>query len=280
MSYNYYQPMIQANLTTLHQARAENKYQELFSLLDNKRLCIGVKLEQIHNYFVGQIEEHHGTICPRHYQYIKGEKWFMYECFASLDTLHDRYRGGKQGWSLTLLRLVYLGLLVKHVPSADAEYNSAEHIASMDRANSSKRPVTWYGIPCYTDKVLSTANGRAADALTIKGKDSLRDMAGAETANICTDTGYDIHAQTEQRRLLLYSAFADLMKKNGFCYDADVVKMAKSNCPSEHRWRMDDTWREYRPLLLRQFDLIRSRPTKAEQELFCLDKQTFIIRNR
>lgn len=261
------------NLSLLSSAEENGQYPNLFKLLNRYGGSCWHRLRQLYEYFAEQQRNGYGEYCEFHK---------VQEAFASFDELIKRYRGNKETWKSATFKLAAMGLLIIHVPDQDRRYNSARHIESIERAKAAghRYPVTWYGIPEYTESLLEQANSRANNLQWIKGKDGLRDILGVSEANRITGTGWNIHPDTDERRRVLKAALHDIISKNGYAYAEDVIAMAEKERLSEgDGWRVRKTWEEYKTILYFEMDMVYSRPNKEDKKKYKLETDKYIIKS-
>ena len=218
-----------------------------------------------------------------------GRGW---EWFASQQTLVDKYGSNKETWGKAINKLSMLGLLNVFKPrmNADGEkFNSPGQHYSAERAkdaavNGSRRPCTWYRVYHYTKKALAFAESRAplVKAGKARDKDSMRDALGAKAANAITDTAYDIHPDTDDRRETLEWVVGMCLRVYGYATSNMVTNKAMEldsrKGYSYNRW--EKTWKAYKPLLFEKYRLKESRPTNAEKAKWGIVGNGWIIRSR
>ena len=236
-----------------------------------------------------------------------GRGW---EWFASQQTLVDNYGSNKNTWKRAIRKLYFMGLIGIYNPVDGREFNTPGQQYSAERAKQgmalsglkaaliqngfpadavekymddlSCRPCTWYRIHHYTEKLLDRAEALAplVKAGYATDKDSMRDVGGKEFANLITDTGYDIHPNTELRRTLLgLELVTQLLENRGYTTSKNVLDAFTDkglSFGSKQRWL--ETWKSYKPYLFDERKLKESRPTNAEKERWGLAGDGWIIR--
>lgn len=236
-----------------------------------------------------------------------GRGW---EWFASQGKLVELYGSNKETWGKAINKLSMLGLVGVFNPrmNEDGEkFNSSGQQHSADRAKQGAaiegikaamldygysneaveglkcRPCRWYRIHHYTDKLLKRAENLAplVKAGAARDKDSIRDALGAKAANAITDTAYNIHPDTDDRRETLEWVMGMWFRIDGYATSKKVIRSAMEldewKGYTYDRWL--ETWKAYKPLLFAEKGLKESRPTNAEKAKWGIVGDGWIIRN-
>ena len=274
-----YRQQIQENMAMLDKAIASGNYPRLSALLLSHGKSLYRKLSALHSYFYGYGQDERQRL-----SYYEGRGW---EMMLSYDTMTTLGAGtDKATWEKAILKLCALQMLGVYRPRT-GEYsflNSSVQQLSADRAEAAgRKPVLWYRVPGYTPNLLKIAEGKA-EAVQQMGnginKDAIRDAVGAVKANRITDTGYNIHPETEDRRDTLKWLLGMRLRVDGYTTSRNIVSEAKEfdkrKGYSYDRWL--ETWKAYKPLLFEALQLKEGRPTKAEKERWALEGDSWIIR--
>lgn len=280
ISENTYRKNIRENITLLDETMESGEYPHLTELLCSHGKSLYRKLKSLLEYF-----DKYGHDIKQRMSYHDKRGW---EMMASYDVMSTLGAGmDKATWEKAVLKLCTLQLLKPFRPRTDEEYrqlNTSVQQLSADRAEKDKRkPVTWYHVPKYTKSVLKQAEALApfVKAGAAVNKDSIRDVLGADLANKATDTGWDIHPDTKDRRNTLKWMLIVKLRLDGYATSKNVVCEAMEfdsyKGYSYSRWF--ETWNGYKGELLRELHLKKSRPTKAEKERWKLNSDEHIIRS-
>lgn len=282
---------LQENLQILNNivCGADTKYpalRGLFVTQEGKTNALYNKLVCLHDYAL-----HYEDDGERKMEDV-GRGW---EWYASQQVLVNRYGSNKETWGKAINKLSMLGLVGVFNPrmNDDGEkYNSYGQQYSAERAKQGAaiknidglkcRPCRWYRIHHYTDKLLKRAETLAplVKAGAARDKDSMRDAVGAKMANAITDTAYNIHPDTDDRRETLEWVMGMWFRIDGYATSKKVIRSAMEL----DRWkgytygRWLETWKAYKPLLFAEKGLKESRPTKAEKEKWGIMGDGWIIR--
>ena len=277
-----YRKIISENMELLDRAIESGEYPKLSALLLSYRKSLYRKLLALHRYF-----SKYGNDERQRISYHEGRGWEMmlsYDVMTTLGAGKD-----KRTWEKAILKLCALQMLGCFRPRK-GEYgylNSPVQQLSAQRAIEEKhKPVTWYRVPRYTEKLLRIAEEKA-EAVKKAGnginKDAIRDVVGSEKANKITDTGYEIHKATSMRRAILRAQVRIDIEKNGYTKKEKVIDACygRSLHSTEifgYRERWVETWKAYKPLLFEELKLKEGRPTKVEKERWRLNDDSWIIR--
>lgn len=285
-----YRQTLHDNMTMLDRAIASGAIPRLSALLLSHGKSLYRKLSALHRYFYRYGEDERQRL-----SYYEGRGWEMmlsYDVMTTLGAGRD-----KATWEKAVLKLCALQMLGCFRPRG-GEYsylNSGVQQLSADRAEAEgRKPVMWYRVPRYTDKLLRIAEEKAEAVRQLGSgidKDAIRDAWGAVMANRITDTGYGIHEQTENRRKALEISLKENLKDKGYAISKDVLEFARYiyytfefeegysyKIDDWQRWR--DTYKAYKPALYADLGLKEGRPTKAEKQRWGLDGDSWIIRQR
>ena len=279
ISENTYRKNIRENVTLLDEAMESGEYPHLTELLCSHGKSLYRKLKSLLEYF-----DKYGHDIKQRMSYHDKRGW---EMMASYDVMSTLGAGmDKATWEKAVLKLCTLQLLKPFRPRTDEEYrelNTSVQQLSADRAEKDKRkPVTWYHVPKYTKSVLKQAEYLApfVKAGAAVNKDSIRDMLGADLANKATDTGWDIHPDTELRRMLLgLELVTQLAENRGYTTAKNVLDVFIDNGAFGSKQRWLETWKSYKPYLFEKHELKESRPTNAEKKRWGLAGDGWIIRH-
>lgn len=233
-----------------------------------------------------------------------------WEWYASQNKLVELYGSNKETWGKAINKLSMLGLVGVFNPrmNEDGEkYNSPGQQYSADRAKQgaamervkaamldygyspeyvnglSCHPCRWYRILHYTDRLLKRADTLAplVKAGAARDKDAMRDAVGAKMANAITDTAYDIHPETYDRRDALEWMLGVWLRIDGYTTSKKVIsetrEFEKWRGYTQDRWV--ETWKAYKPLLFEKLKLKEGKPSKAEKEKWGLNSDAWIIRS-
>lgn len=274
-----YRQLIHDNMTMLDSAIYSGAYPRLSALLLSHRASLYRKLSALHSYFYRYGEDERQRL-----SYYEGRGWEMmlsYDVMTTLGAGTD-----KATWEQAIDKLCTLQMLGKFRPKG-GEYsflNSAVQQLSADRAEAAgRKPVIWYRVPRYTDKLLRIADGKA-EAVREMGsginKDAIEDEYGAVMANRITDTGYPMHDDTRRRRQALKQALQRQLSAWGFTDSRRVMQEATEGTQSFDSFRWVETWKAYKRALYADLGLKEGRPTKAEKERWALKGDSWIIRQK
>lgn len=278
-SLDSYKRQLKQNVETI--ADGLNNYPRLSALLMAYNGSLYKKLMLIHEYLYRYGEDD----VRQQWSFHKVRGW---EGMISLDTLVSLGGSDKETWRKAILKLCALQMLGCFRPRTDKKYgllNTSVQRLSADRAEAAgRKPVIWYRVPAYTDRLLQIADGKAEAVRQLGSgidKDAIRDAWGAVMANRITDTGYPMHDETQRRRQALKQALQRQLSAWGFTDSRHVMQEARENAGSfvyAYKWK--DTWKAYKPALCADLGLKEGRPTKAEKERWALKGDSWIIRQR
>jgi len=274
-----YRQLIHDNMATLDRAIDSGEYPRLSALLLSRRKSLYRKLSALHSYFIAYGEDERQRM-----SYYEGRGWEMMLSFDAMTTLGAGK--DKKTWEKALDKLCTLQMLGRFRPKGGkySFLNSSVQQLSADRAEAAGREaVIWYRVPRYTDKLLKMAERRAPAVKKIGNginKDAIRDAVGAVKANRITDTGYNIHPETEDRRDSLKWLLDMRLRLDGYATSkgliAEIMEFDRWKGYSYDRWM--ETWKAYKPLLFEALQLKEGRPTKAEKAKWNISGDGWIIR--
>jgi len=279
VSESTYRKNIKDNITLLAAAIEGGEYPNLTEVFNAYGRSLYRKLQVLLEYFCK-----YGHDIKQRTSYSDSRGWEMmasYEVMTTLGAGRD-----KATWEKAVLKLVTMDMLRLYRPRTADEYrdmNTSVQQLSAERAIEAKRkPVNWYHVPKYTKQRLKKADelAKLVKAGAAADKDSLRDELGAKQANRITDTGYDIHPDTDDRRDNLEFILTMRLRINGYAVSKEVVRETATEFHkgrySYDRW--EKTWKAYKPYLLNKYHLKEGRPTNAEKAKWGISGDGWIVR--
>lgn len=279
VSESTYRKNIKDNITLLEAAIEGGEYPNLTEVFNAYRRSLYRKLQAILNYF-----SNYGRDIKQRMSYHEGRGWEMmlsYEVMTTLGAGKD-----KATWEKAVLNLVTMDMLRMYRPRTVEEYrdmNTSVQQLSAERAIDAKRkPVNWYHVPKYTKQRLKKADelAKLVKAGATVDKDSLRDRLGAKQANKITDTGFDIHPDTDDRRDAFEWLLGVRLRLDGYATSkgliSEIMEFDKYKGYSYKRWLK--TWKAYKWTLFDKYKLHENKPSKAEKEKWGLISDAWIIR--
>lgn len=300
MTLDEYKAMVEYNLIALPRALESGQYPQLTMLFNAYGGSLQRKLVCLYKYFIAYGENKAQRVS---YHESRG-----IEMMASLQTLVNKYKSDKRTWNKSISKLCALQIIGVRKPDNDPEckFNTQEQQYSYERAeariNQMVKAASDYGMSqgkieslkkkhvnaCYwyravklTDDMLAMAEALAPSIKAMGAgidKDAIRDVRGEDLANSITDTGWDMHSDTEDRRTCLKAELERQLSNRGYATVDDVIcRSAAGHCYVYDRWVK--TWKSYKPRLMEELGLRYSRPSKAEMEKFKLQTCAFIIRS-
>lgn len=279
VSESTYRKNIKDNITLLAAAIEGGEYPNLAEVFNAYGRSLYRKLQVLLEYFCK-----YGHDIKQRMSYSDSRGWEMmlsYEVMTTLGAGMD-----KATWEKAVLKLVTMDMLRLYRPRTAEEYrdmNTSVQELSAERAIGAKRkPVSWYHVPKYTKQRLKKADelAKLVKAGAAADKDSLRDELGAKQANRITDTGYDIHPDTDDRRETLEWMVGMCLRVYGYATTDKVIggamELDQYKGYSYDRWVK--TWKAYKRIVLDKYKLREGRPTKAEKAKWNISGDAHIIR--
>lgn len=281
VSESTYRKNIKDNITLLAAAIDSGEYPNLTEVFNAYGRSLYRKLQVLLEYF-----GNYGHDIKQRMSYSDSRGWEMMASYEVMTTLGAGM--DKATWEKAVLKLVTMDMLRMFRPRTVEEYrylNTDVQQLSAERALASgRKPVNWYHVPKYTKQRLKAADdlARAVKAGAAMDKDSLRDELGAKQANRITDTGYDIHPDTDDRRDALEWLLGVRLRLDGYATSKgiinEIMEFDKSKGYSYERWLK--TWTAYKRTLFDKYHLKEGRPSKAEKEKWGLVSDGWIVRAR
>lgn len=279
VSESTYRKNIKDNITLLAAAIEGGEYPNLTEVFNAYGRSLYRKLQVLLEYF-----GNYGHDIKQRMSYSDSRGWEMMASYEVMTTLGAGM--DKATWEKAVLKLVTMDMLRMFRPRTVEEYrylNTDVQQLSAERALASgRKPVNWYHVPKYTKQRLKAADdlARAVKAGAAMDKDSLRDELGAKQANRITDTGYDIHPDTDDRRDALEWLLGVRLRLDGYATSKglinEIMEFDKSKGYSYERWLK--TWTAYKRTLFDKYHLKEGKPSKAEKEKWGLVSDGWIVR--